>query len=212
MSSLVDADISFAGAEQDYRQAWTDPSHTRFELPPVNVNKVLRDRYRVTPDAPVTRTMIWDMETRKAWAPLTYIPYVVSDGHSWGRRRLSDGSDRFSRWSMQKGWIAPGEGRVLEDVFVNGAQQSIFFFGRERMTAEDGSELAASTLQPIFHVRHGVGGAEEEPLNLWSIVLLTPASDPRYHEPFERMVREGWLPGFIEIYIGKDLGRQLARA
>ena len=37
---------SFAAAKQAYRDAWADPAHTRFELPPVNVNKVLRDRYR----------------------------------------------------------------------------------------------------------------------------------------------------------------------
>jgi hypothetical protein len=192
--------------------AWSNPSHTRFELPAVNVNKVLKDRYRVTPDRPVTRSMIWDMETKKAWDPRSYIPYVVSQGRSWGRTRLQDGTDRFSRSSMQRGWIAPEEGRVLEDVFVSPVRQAIFFLGRERMFEENGNELRASEFQPIFHVEHGVGGAEEEPLNLWSIVLLTPKPDPRYLAPFEQMVRAGRLPGFIEIYIRKDLGRQLDRA
>jgi hypothetical protein len=74
-----------------------------------------------------------------------------------------------------------------------------------------GHELQASKFQPIFHVEHGVGGSEEEPLNLWSIVLLTPKPDPRYLAPFEQMARDGLLPGFIEIYIRKDLGKQLAR-
>jgi hypothetical protein len=49
------------------------------------------------------------------------------------------------------------------------------------------------------------------PLNLWSIVLLTNASDPRYCEPFEQMVRAGLLPGFIEIYIERDLKLKLNR-
>jgi hypothetical protein len=211
MSSAADSTITFASAEREYREAWNNPSYTRFQLPPVHVNRVLKDRYRVTPDKPVTRSMIWDMEAKKACDPRSYIPYVVSEGHSWGRTKLPDGADRFSRSSMQRGWITPQEGLVLEDVFVSPDRQAIFFLGREWMSAEDRSDLKASTFQPIFHVEYAVGGSEEEPLNLWSIVLLTPAPDPRYRAPFEEMVREGLLPGFIEIYIRKDLGRQLAR-
>jgi len=211
MSGPPDSMITFATAEREYREAWNNPVHTRFELPAVNVNRVLKDRYRVTPEKPVTRAMIWDMEAKKAWDPRTYIPYVVSQGRSWGRTKLQDGSDRFSRSSMQRGWIKSEEGLILEDVFVSADRQAIFFLGRERMPGEDGNELKASTFQPIFHVEHAVGGSEEEPLNLWSIVLLTPAPDLRYHAPFEQMVREGLLPGFIEIYISKDLGRQLMR-
>jgi hypothetical protein len=202
---------TFEIAEHEYRKAWNNSSHTRFELPPVNVNKVLRDRYRVAPDVRLTRAMVWDMETKKAWDPLSYIPYVVSVGKSWDRHVLADRSERFNRASMQCGWVTPERGRVLEDVFVNHAKQSIFFFGRERMVDEDGSELRASQFQPIFHVEHGVGGSDDEPLNLWSIVLLTSEPDARYHEPFEQMVRQGLLPGFLEIYIQKDLGRQLRR-
>jgi len=211
MSSSANSSITFESAEREYREAWINPLHTRFELPPVNINQVLKDKYRVVPDKPVTRSMIWDMETKKAWDPVSYIPYVVSEGRSWGRNTLQDGSDRFSRSSLQRGWITPEEGRVLEDVFVSPVKQAIFFLGRERMLDEDGHELRAGKFQPIFHVEHGVGGTEEEPLNLWSIVLLTPEPDPRYLAPFEEMVRVGLLPGFIEIYIREDLCRQLAR-
>ena len=197
-------------AAHAYRAAWQNPAHTRFELPPVNVNKVLRDRYSLRPDKALTRTAIWDMERKKAWDPRTYIPYVVSQGGSWGRETLPDG-ERFSRASMQKGWIAQGEGRVLEDVYLSDERQAIVFLGRERMPDASGHALAASDFQPIFHVEHGVGGAEDEPLNLWSIVLLTPEEDRRYRRPFEEMVAAGWLPGFIEIYIAKDMGVQLSR-
>jgi hypothetical protein len=51
----------FADAKREFQDAWENPPHTRFELPPVNVNKVLKDRYRVTPDKLITRSMIWDM-------------------------------------------------------------------------------------------------------------------------------------------------------
>jgi hypothetical protein len=69
----------------------------------------------------------------------------------------------------------------------------------------------AGSFQPLFHVRHAVGGFEDEPLNLWSIVLLTATPDARYRDPFEEMVRAGLLPGFIEIYIQRDLKLTLSR-
>jgi hypothetical protein len=206
-----DSGITFATAEREYGEAWANPNHTRFELPAVDVNKVLKDRYRLAPHKKLTRAMIWDMETRKARDPRTYIPCVVSEGRSWGRATLHDGAYRFNRSSMQRGWIAPAQGRVLEDVFVSDAKQTIYFLGRPRMVEESGKELMASAFQPRFHVRHAVGGSDDEPLNLWSIVLLTKTPDARYLEPFEQMVREGLLPGFIEIYIRQDLQLQLSR-
>jgi hypothetical protein len=127
--------------------------------------------------------MIWDMETKKAWDPLPYIPYVVSQARSWGRTALRDGFSRFSRSSMQRGWITPEEGLVLEDVFVSDAKQTIYFLGRPRMIEESSKALVASSFQPLFHVQHAVGGSEQAPLNLWSIVLLTDMPDPRYCEP-----------------------------
>ena len=203
--------IAFDSAEREYNDAWNAPSSTRFELPPVDVNKVLKERYRLPPDQALTRAMIWDMETKKAWDPLSYIPYVVSQARSWGRTTLRDGSTRFCRSSLQRGWISSEEGRVLEDVFVSDAKETIYFFGRPRMLEENGNALVASPFQPLFHVRHAVGGTNKAPLNLWSIVLLTNVPDPRYHEPFEQMVHTGWLPGFIEIYIKRDLKLTLSR-
>jgi len=139
--------ITFDTAEREYNEAWTAPSNTRFELPPVDVNTVLKKRYRVSPEQTLTRAMIWDMETKKAWDPLSYIPYVVSQARSWGRTTLRDGSTRFSRSSLQRGWIASDEGRVLEDVFVSDAKQTIYFLGRPQMAEESGNTLVASPFQ-----------------------------------------------------------------
>jgi len=61
--------IAFDTAEREYNDAWNAPSSTRFELPPVDVNKVLKERYGVSPGQTLTRAMIWDMETKKAWDP-----------------------------------------------------------------------------------------------------------------------------------------------
>jgi len=205
------SDIAFDSAEREFDEAWNASSSTRFELPPVDVNKVLKEKYRLSPEQPLTRAMIWDMETKKAWDPRTYIPYVVSQARSWGRTTLPDGSTRFCRSSLQRGWITPEQGLVLEDVFVSDATQTIYFLGRPRMVEESGNALVASPFQPLFHVRHGAGGSERAPLNLWSIVLLTDAPDARYCEPFEQMVRAGLLPGFLEIYIQRDLKLKLSR-
>ncbi len=203
--------IAFDSAEREYNDAWSAPSSTRFELPPVDVNKILKERYRLSPEQTLTRAMIWDMETKKAWDPLTYIPYVVSQARSWGRTTLRDGTTRFCRSSLQRGWITSQEGRVLEAVFVSDAKQTIYFLGQPQMVEETGNTLVASLFQPLFHVRHAVGGSEQAPLNLWSIVLLTNKTDLRYCEPFEQMVHAGLLPGFLEIYIERDLKLGLSR-
>src|SRR5262249_62235419 len=103
------------------------------------------------------------------------------------------------------------EGRGVEDVCGSGARRGVYFFGPPRMGGESGADLLASSSQPLFHVRRAVGGPHDEPLNLWSIVLLTDAPDARYLEPFEEMARTGLLRGFIEIYIQRDLQLSLDR-
>ena len=46
--------IAFDTAEREYNDAWNAPSSTRFELPPVDANKVLKERYRVSPEQTLT--------------------------------------------------------------------------------------------------------------------------------------------------------------
>jgi hypothetical protein len=211
MDTEVLSRATFQDAERAYREAWANPAHTRFEFSPVDVNKVVRERYRATPAKRLTRASLWDMETKKAWDAMSYLNYVAKEAHSWGRHTLSDGAERWCRASMQRGWIKHDEyGQVLEDIFISHTKQTVYFFGRARMTEPNGKELTASTFQPLFHVMHGVGGPDDEPQNLWSIVLLTDKLDPRYLAPFEARLDEG-LPGFVEIYIQKDLGVQLTK-
>jgi hypothetical protein len=50
--------IAFDAAEREYNEAWSAPSGTCFELRPVDVNKVLKERYRVSPEQTLTRAMI----------------------------------------------------------------------------------------------------------------------------------------------------------
>ncbi len=72
--------ISQLNHEGEFERAWADPSNTRPELPPVDVNRVLAEHYRTSEPLTFTRTMLWDMEVRKAWRPDRFIPSVVREG------------------------------------------------------------------------------------------------------------------------------------
>jgi hypothetical protein len=210
MSYASNATSAYLDAKNEFDSAWRNPKYTQFELPPVEVNKILEERYSLVSPVSLTRTLVWDMEVRKAWDPFTFIPYVVSEGTSWGRHQLAYGCERFSRSSIQAGWITSERGRVLEDVYLNHSSQQVLFLGRTSMEGVDGT-ITADAYQPIFHVEHAAGGSEDDPLNLWKIVLLTEGKDERYTEPFKDMIRKGLLPGFLEIYIEQTFNIKLKR-
>ncbi|RTL70134.1 MAG: hypothetical protein EKK42_04325 [Pseudonocardiaceae bacterium] len=202
---------TFADALAEFEQAWADPRHTAAALPDVDVNRVLAERYTAEPAIVVTRDQVWDMEVRKAWDPVRYIPYVVSEGTSWGRTELSDGSRRHLRSSVQEAWTDETQGRVFEEVVTDPVQRRILFLGRARMEAADGTLLQTDEFQPLFHVEHAVGGTQDAPTNMWRIVSLTDAPDPALRAFFDDMAAAGWLPGFLEIYLEQDLGVILHR-
>src|SRR6266571_2765533 len=66
--------------ETAFARAWDTPGHTRCRLPDTDVNLVLAARYATGEPLTFTRGMLWDMETRKAARPGTYIPFVVRAG------------------------------------------------------------------------------------------------------------------------------------
>lgn len=72
--------------EKAFREAWHDPTATRYELTPLNINKILTDRYVLSEPLTFTRAMLWDLETRKARHPDVFIPNVVRPGSAatWG--------------------------------------------------------------------------------------------------------------------------------
>ncbi|QES47915.1 hypothetical protein DEJ50_08935 [Streptomyces venezuelae] len=192
-------------AEAEFERAWKEERYTRVELPPVDVNRVLAQRYTTKEPLALTRAQLWDMEVRKAGDPGAFIPYVVREGSAaaWvpGRPGAELG-DEFVRRSEQKLWLRPEEyGLVLEEVSLNHEQQIVTFIGRSALADAQGEPLAADTRQPVFHVQHGVAGSEDQPANTWRIVLLTEAHDDRFVEFFDGMAAEVWLPGFIENYI-----------
>ena len=198
----------------EFQQAWADPRNTRFELPPIDVNRVLAEHYHTSEPLSFTRTMLWDMEVRKAWRPDRYIPSVVRDGsaHAWGRSSAADGTESFVRSSQQRLWLEPAEyGLVLEQVCLNPAQQKVSFIGSAELPDRDRNLLHAGAGQPLFHVEHSVDGDESQPLNRWRIAHLTDRLEPRLDARFTLMANAVWLPEFIEIYIRDDLNIKLTR-
>jgi hypothetical protein len=209
-----EAVTSAALAHSEFERRWNDPTATRFELPTIGVNEILSNRYIMRPPIKLTRSMIWDMECKKAFDPSTYVPYVISEAGLLGRRQLSDGCDHFVRWSNQKAWLSEQRGRVIESIFIDHSSQKIVFLGIAEMRSEDGQtmqKITAVDYQPLVHVEHAVGGSEHNPYNLWRIVFLSESQDERYTEPFEDMAKTGLLPGYLEIYIQKDLNIELVR-
>jgi hypothetical protein len=206
--------ISQLNHEGEFERAWADPSNTRFEQPSVDVNRVLAEHCRTSEPPMFTRTMLWDMEVRKAWRPDRYIPSVVQEGSAstWSRRSVAGGTESFLRSSQQRLWLKPTEYRlVLEQVYLDPSQQKVTFIGAAELSDGDGNVLRAGTRQPLFHVEHSVGGDETRPLNKWRIVHRTDRPEHRLVERFTRMANEMWLPEFIEIYIRSDLNIKLTR-
>jgi len=200
--------------EAEFERVWSESSNTRFELPPVDVNRVLAERYRTSEPLTFTRTMLWDMEVRKASRPDRYIPSVVREGsaRAWGRSSAVDGTESFVRSSQQRLWLEPAKyGLVLEQVCLNSTQQKVSFIAAAELPDHDSKILHAGAGQPLFHVEHSVDGDESQPLNRWRIAHLTDGLEHRLTERFTVMANDVWLPEFIEIYIRNDLNIKLTR-
>ena len=199
--------------EAEFERAWTNLSNTRVELPPVDINLVLAERYRANEPVRFTRTMLWDMEVKKAFRPDLYIPSVVAEGsaHYWHRRAAADGAETFLRCSQQRLWLDPSRrGLVLEQVLLNPSRQSVTFIGAAELLDKDGNLLRAGAEQPLFHVEHSAGGDELRPVNRWRIVHLTDKPAQGLLERFT-LAKDVWLREFVEIYIRRDLRIDLTR-
>jgi hypothetical protein len=201
---------SFAKAREEFDQAWNNPNHTRIELDAIDVNDVLEKFYSAGAPVRLTKPMLWDAVVRKFWGPKTYIPFVVREGKSWGRRMLEDGEECFLRASQQRAWKeADAFGQVLEEVYLSPREHKVLGLGRVKSLAEDGTPLQAGSHQPLFHVEHAVGGTDSRPLNLWRIVHLTTEKDDALLERQQGTVEV--LLGFVAIYVEKHLGIKLTR-
>jgi hypothetical protein len=109
--------------EAEFARAWDAPGHSRYQLRDIDINQVLAARYTTSKPLSFTRAMLWDMETRKAAHPGTYIPYVVQAGtdRSWNGHP-GDGGDYLDRCSMQRQWLDSRRYQlILERAFLTKA-------------------------------------------------------------------------------------------
>jgi hypothetical protein len=192
----------------EFERAWNDPRYTRATQPATDINQVLRERYRTGEPLIFTRAMLWDLEQRKARDPGIYIPHVVraDSDRSWALPPAGDGAELLARFSQQRLWLHPDQyGLVLERAHLDHDRQAVTFTGHRTLAGPDGRTLVATSQQPLFHVEHAVGGAEQGPLNLWRIVHLTDAPDEQLTALFSRIWASPWLPEFVEIYIQRNL-------
>ena len=192
-------------AQNEFEKCWLNPDYTQITLADVDVNKTLM-HYLVDKPLHFTRTMLWDMEKKKAWNPGKYIPYVIKEGSakSWDKQSCSvTGGEMFVRTSNQKQWLHPmSYEEVYEEVYVNEREKLITFLGVKKIPDRD-TELQPH--QALFHVQHGVAGEETNPVNVWRIVHLTKSKDDQLIEMFKNLNDQTVLPGFIKEYIEKDL-------
>ena len=197
---------SFSKAREEFDKAWHNPDHTLIELEPVDVNALLQKYYSTSEPLRLTKPMLWEAEAKKAWDPGTYIPRVVREGKSWGRRSLENGEECFLRASQQRAWRTDVYGQVLEEAYLSPREQRVLFLGRAEFLRGDGPPLQAGSHQPLFHVEHAVSGTDSHPLNLWRIVHLTTEKDDALIK--QQSTHTGtpeWLREFVAIYVEKDL-------
>lgn len=193
-------------AEELFELAWQNPAYTQIQLADVDVNQRLLSYYETPVSVNFTQQLLWDMETKKAWDPKTYISYVVKDAKSWGKKSLPNGNEVFSRSSLQKQWLNDtAYEEVFEIVYINHNEQKITFVGTTLLLDETGNQFKIHSQQPLFHVQHAVGGDENNPINLWRIVHLTEGKSQELLDRFKELDDPTRLPGFIEIYINNDM-------
>ncbi len=196
-----------------FEKAWADRDNTAIELPAVDVNDILDRRYSVQPATQFTGASLWDMEVKKATAPDVYLPRVVRPGSVERFPSEFRGlTEYFTRISDQRLWLdGSRHGRVIEHVQLDHAGRRAFFLGAPEFCTPDGRDLQAGSEQPLFHVEHSVEGSEDRPMNIWRIVLITPAFDEALAGVFRTIGADPYLRDFIEIYLRRDLRRDLQR-
>lgn len=192
-------------AEKEFEKCWGDPKYTAIELDDVDINHILK-HYITQEPIHFTKTMLWDMEKKKAWNPGNYISYVVKEGSAkaWNKHKCPEtNGEIFVRCSAQKKWLDPNVYEdVYEEVYVNDDNNIVTFLGAKTLP---GITEEIHPTQPLFHVQHGASGTEDRPLNTWRIVHLTKEKDQHLIDHFKNFNDSTTLPGFIEAYIKKDL-------
>ena len=198
---------------ETFKSAWKNPQFTMIELAPVDVNRILRQHYRCTPELQMTKSQIWDMEIKKASRPDLFIPSVIRSNSAVSCGNMEKGNiETFIRVSEQRLWLDASQyGTVIEDVHIDHNTKTVTFIGEPKINSKEHGDFVTTEEQSLFHVQHGVVGEEDQPLNTWKIVHLTSENEQELRERFLQMNNAKWLPEYIEVYIRNILGKRLER-
>lgn len=198
---------------ETFETAFADPKNTAITTPDSDVNTIISNNYTVDEPFTYTKSLLWDMEVKKALRPDKYIRHVVRPGSLKVVDHTKEGSlERFIRITDQRMWKDPEQyATVIERVYLDHINQKAFFLGVAEAALPDGTEVTSGEKQPLFHVEHCAVGSEENPVNTWRAVHLTEGRDDDLVKAFDGMMHDPFLRLFNEVYIREDLGRQLVR-
>ncbi|KAL7947485.1 hypothetical protein V8C42DRAFT_317923 [Trichoderma barbatum] len=205
---------AFQDHEEILEAAFKDPNNTTIVFEPSNVNQVIKSRhYDADHDWTYTKTQLWDMEIKKAHNPAKYLRHLLRPGSLRLLNVQKNGStETFVRITDQGTWADPTKyNTVIEQVFLDYDKEKAFFIGVPEAEGPDGQKIVAGTQQPLFHVEHSVTGTEDEPLNVWRVVLLDKDEDGKLKNAFKNLTDSPYLREFNEVYIREDLGKKLER-
>ncbi|ALG08764.1 hypothetical protein [Kibdelosporangium phytohabitans] len=191
----------------EFHREWTAAENTPVEFPPLDVNALVKRHHRVGGDLVVTKSMVWDMLVRKAYAPETYAPGRVRAGSV---RTYSTEEPDFVLMSDQRLWIDESRyTQVIQRVYVDQDRHAVFHLGTAHLTTPDGAYEWAGIEQPLYHLEYVVTGTELRPVLRRRVVHLTDAYDSRMSWHFARLVREQSLIEMVEIYLRLQWGIEL---
>ncbi len=184
--SLSHASSHFTAQEASdaFEAAWNNPHHTAFQMDPVELNTTFE---AMGMNLRTTKSELWNIEVAKTSHPDVYIPHVVSTAEAQPILKLSPDLSFVIRTSWQRSWLNPDVyTQVREEAYIFHNEQRILFFGRE-------FDASHTPCQLLFHVEHAAGGTEENPLNMWRIVHLTPSYDLELAAVMKRL-NDNFLP------------------
>ncbi len=69
MSEVASLPSAYADALNEFEDAWKNPRFTQIELPPVQVNRVLREKYTASRTVELSRSMVWTWRPKKPGTP-----------------------------------------------------------------------------------------------------------------------------------------------
>ncbi|MCE7011098.1 hypothetical protein LWC34_51090 [Kibdelosporangium philippinense] len=192
----------------EFDRDWTAAENTPVEFPPMDVNALIKQHFRLGRELVASKSMLWDLLVRQAHAMDIYVPCRIKPG---SMRTFSTEESDFIRVSDQPVWTDDTRyTQVIQRVFVDNDRRAVLHLGTGHMTTPDGEYLWAGADQPLYHIEWVVTGTETRPILRRRMVHLTDAPDARLAWYFARLMREKPMVESLEIYLREQWGLDTA--